>query len=148
MEYRGVVLDVDGTVVRGNEAIPGALDGLTAIEDAGLDRLFVSNNPTKAPPAYESRLRGAGIEVSADEIVTSGTTTTVFLADEHPGARTFCIGESGLRDQLREAGLELVGPTDDPEVVVVAIDRDFHFDDMRDAYVALRNGAQFYGTDP
>ncbi|KAB1196489.1 MULTISPECIES: HAD-IIA family hydrolase [Haloferax] len=148
MEYRGVVLDVDGTVVRGDVAIPGALDGLAAIDAAGLDRLFVSNNPTKAPPAYESRLRTAGIEATADEIVTSGTTTTVYLAEHHPGARTFCIGESGIHDQLREAGLELVTPDDEPEVVVVGIDREFDFDDLRDAYVALRDGARFYGTDP
>ncbi|RLM48804.1 HAD-IIA family hydrolase, partial [Halorubrum sp. Atlit-28R] len=127
MEFRGVVLDVDGTVVRGDEAIPGALDGLSAIEAAGLDRLFVSNNPTKAPPLYEARLRGAGVDATADEIVTSGTTTTAYLADNHPGARTFCIGESGLHDQLRDAGLELVGAHDDPEVVVVAIDREFHY---------------------
>ncbi|WP_411963205.1 HAD-IIA family hydrolase [Haloferax sp. YSMS24] len=148
MQYRGVVLDVDGTVVRGDEAIPGALDGLSAIESAGLARLFVSNNPTKAPPAYEARLRKAGIEATAEEIVTSGTTTTVYLAEHHPGARTYCIGESGLHDQLRDAGLELVGPTDAPDVVVVAIDREFDFDDLRDAYVALRDGAKFYGTDP
>jgi 4-nitrophenyl phosphatase len=72
----------------------------------------------------------------------------VFLSDRHPGARTFCIGESGIHDQLREAGLELVGAYDDPDVVVVGIDREFHFDDLRDAYVALRDGAPFYGTDP
>ncbi|WP_416839479.1 HAD-IIA family hydrolase [Haloferax sp. DFSO52] len=148
MQYRGVVLDVDGTVVRGDEAIPGALDGLAVIDSFGLDRLFVSNNPTKAPPAYEERLRTAGIEATADEIVTSGTTTTVYLAATHPGARTFCIGESGIRDQLREAGLELVGAGDEPEVVVVGIDRTFDYDDLRDAYLALRNGAKFYGTDP
>ncbi|ELZ82095.1 HAD-IIA family hydrolase [Haloferax larsenii] len=148
MEYRGVVLDVDGTVVRGDEAIPGALDGLAAIEAAGLDRLFVSNNPTKKPLAYEERLRGAGIDATADEIVTSGTTTTSYVAEQHPGAKTFCIGEEGLRDQLREAGLELVSASDDPDVVVVSIDREFHYDDLRDAYVALRDGATFYGTDP
>ncbi|RDZ64973.1 HAD family hydrolase [Haloferax sp. Atlit-12N] len=148
MNYRGVVLDVDGTVVRGDEAIPGALDGLAAVDAAGLDRLFVSNNPTKAPVAYEARLRGAGIDATADEVVTSGTTTTAYLADRHPGARTFCVGEAGFRDQLRDAGLELVGSTDDPEVVVVAIDREFHYDDLRDANRALRSGAAFYGTDP
>ncbi|RDZ45712.1 HAD family hydrolase [Haloferax sp. Atlit-19N] len=148
MDYRGVVFDVDGTVVRGDEAIPGALDGLAAVDAAGLDRLFVSNNPTKAPVAYEARLRRAGIDATADEVVTSGTTTTVYLADRHPGARTFCIGEAGFRDQLRDAGLELVRAGDDPEVVVVAIDREFDYDDLRDANSALRSGAAFYGTDP
>ncbi|WP_049968390.1 HAD-IIA family hydrolase [Haloferax prahovense] len=148
MDYRGVVFDVDGTVVRGDEAIPGALDGLAAVDAAGLDRLFVSNNPTKAPVAYEARLRRAGIDATADEVVTSGTTTTVYLADRHPGARTFCIGEAGFRDQLRDAGLELVRAGDDPEVVVVSVDREFDYDDLRDANSALRSGAAFYGTDP
>ncbi|WP_410764906.1 HAD-IIA family hydrolase [Haloferax sp. DFSO60] len=148
MQYRGVVLDVDGTVVRGETAIPGAHDGLAAIAEVGAKRLFVSNNPVKAPPAYEERLERAGIDVDASEIVTSGTATTSYLVSNHADERVFCLGESGLCDQLRDAGLELVAAAENPEIVVVGIDRDFHYDDLRDAHLALRDGALFYGTDP
>jgi len=49
MTVRGIIFDVDGTVVRGAEPLPGAIRGVTAVADRGLQRLFVSNNPTKPP---------------------------------------------------------------------------------------------------
>ena len=52
MDYQAAIIDVDGTIVRGDTPIGGAGRGLSAIDAAGLDRLFVSNNPTKRPPAY------------------------------------------------------------------------------------------------
>ena len=72
---RGVVLDVDGTVLRGSTLVPGARRGLDAVNEAGARQLFVSNNPTKAPDAYAKRLRDAGVEADAESVVTSGTTT-------------------------------------------------------------------------
>ena len=149
MNHSGVVLDVDGTVVRGDEPIPGAREGLDLIREAGLDRLFVSNNPTKAPPAYVDRLGKAGFTVSEEEVVTAGTVTTSYLAEHHADDLLFLVGEEGLREQLTGADLRL---TDDPnaaEVVVASIDRDFHFDDLTDAYEALVDeSVPLVGTDP
>ena len=33
--YEAVILDVDGTIVRGESLLPGAIDGLDALEAAG-----------------------------------------------------------------------------------------------------------------
>jgi 4-nitrophenyl phosphatase len=149
MDHSGVVLDVDGTVVRGDEPIPGAREGLDLIREAGLDRLFVSNNPTKAPPAYVDRLGKAGFDVREEEVVTAGTVATSYLSDHHADDRLFLVGEDGLREQFTAADLHL---TDDPgsaEVVVASIDRDFHFDDLTDAYEALSDeSVPLVGTDP
>ncbi|MFC5367367.1 HAD-IIA family hydrolase, partial [Salinirubrum litoreum] len=149
MDHSGVVLDVDGTVVRGDDPIPGAREGLDLIADAGLDRLFVSNNPTKAPPAYVDRLGRAGFGVTEAEVVTAGTVATSYLAEHHTDDLLFLVGEDGLRDQFAEADLRL---TDDPaaaEVVVASIDRDFHYDDLTDAHEALADeSVPLIGTDP
>ncbi|OYR82478.1 HAD family hydrolase, partial [Halorubrum distributum] len=51
MTYSGAVIDVDGTVVRGDDPIPGAPAGYRRLREAGVEPLFVSNHPTKAPPA-------------------------------------------------------------------------------------------------
>jgi 4-nitrophenyl phosphatase len=144
---RGVVLDVDGTVLRGSTLVEGARTGLDAVADAGLRRLFVSNNPTKAPDAYAERLRAAGVDATPDEVVTSGTTTVAYLREHHPGARALVVGEDGLRDQVRDAGLAVV---DDPavDVVVASIDRGLTYDDLSTALWALQDGAALVGTDP
>jgi 4-nitrophenyl phosphatase len=148
MTYRGVVLDVDGTVVRGDTPIPGALDALDTLDDAGLRRLFLSNNPTKAPPAYVERFDRAGFAVDADEVMTSGTVTVEYLREHHPDDALFLVGERGFRDQLDAADLSVVGDPTDAEAVVVSIDRDFHFDRLTAALRALDDDVPFIGTDP
>jgi 4-nitrophenyl phosphatase len=150
---RGVVLDVDGTVLRGSALVAGAREGLDAVASAGARRLFVSNNPTKAPAAYAERLREAGVAADADAVVTSGTTTVAYLRDHHAGDRALVVGEDGLREQIRGAGLTATDPAtatdgDNVDVVVASIDRDLSYDDLAAALWALQDGAALVGTDP
>ena len=148
MSYRGAVLDVDGTVVRGDDPIPGAADGLDRLAAAGLRRLFVSNNPTKRPPAYADRLRRAGFDVSSDEIVTAGTITTTYLADNHADDALFVVGEPALVDQLTDAGLRIVDSEARADAVIVSIDRSFDYDRLAAALRACRDDIPIVGTDP
>jgi 4-nitrophenyl phosphatase len=149
MTYRGVVLDVDGTVVRGDEPIPGAAEGLDLLSTAGLSRLFVSNNPTKRPPAYAERLRRAGFDAHPDEIVTAGTITTDYLADHHADDALFVVGEDALVEQLHDAGLSVVTDESHADTVVVSIDRSFDYDRLSAALRACDDEAvTLVGTDP
>ncbi|EJN61557.1 HAD-IIA family hydrolase [Halogranum rubrum] len=148
MTYRGAVLDVDGTVVRGDTPIPGARDALDALDDAGIRRLFLSNNPTKAPRAYVDRFERAGFAVDADEVMTSGTVTVSYLAEHHATDDLFVVGESGFCTQLDEEGLTVVDDPNDAETVVVSIDREFTYDRLTQALHALDGDVPFVGTDP
>jgi 4-nitrophenyl phosphatase len=149
MEARGAVLDVDGTVLRGERALPGADAGLTALERASARRLFVTNNPTAEPAAYVDRFAAAGFDVDAEEVLTAGSTVVAYLRDSHADDPLYVVGESGLVAQLRAADLTV---TDDPEAaacVVVSIDRGFDYDDLSAAMWALADDAvAFVGTDP
>ncbi|GAB3318534.1 HAD-IIA family hydrolase [Haloplanus salinarum] len=149
MTYRGVVLDVDGTVVRGDEPIPGAAEGLDRLAAAGCRRLFVSNNPTKRPPAYAERLGRAGFDVDADEIVTAGTVTTTYLTDRHADDALFVVGEPALVEQLTDAGLTVVDEASRAETVVLSIDRSFDYDRLCAALRACEDDdVPLVGTDP
>ncbi|MFC6825840.1 HAD-IIA family hydrolase [Halopelagius fulvigenes] len=149
MNYRGAILDVDGTVVRGDEPIPGAGDGLAAVESAGLGRVFVSNNPAKQPSAYEERFARAGFEVSAEEVVTAGTVTARYFAEERPDAAVYVVGEPGLVEILDDAGVSVVGDAADADVYLASIDRSFDYDTLCEALDVLADdGVAFVGTDP
>lgn len=149
MTYRGVVLDVDGTVVRGDEPIPGAGAGLDAIEAAGLDRVFVSNNPAKRPEAYVERFAEAGFEVSASEVITAGMVTARYLREERPVDDLFVVGESGLVDILTDAGLAVVDAEESPDCLVASMDREFDYDTLCECLWTLSSdGVGFVGTDP
>ncbi|WP_251329962.1 HAD-IIA family hydrolase [Haloplanus pelagicus] len=149
MTYRGVVLDVDGTVVRGDDPIPGAAEGLDRLAAAGCRRLFVSNNPTKRPPAYADRLGRAGFDVDPTEILTAGTVTTTYLADRHADDALFVVGEPALVDQLTDAGLTVVTDERRADTVVLSIDRAFDYDRLAAALRVCADGdVTLVGTDP
>jgi 4-nitrophenyl phosphatase len=148
MDFSAAVVDLDGTVYRGGDPLPGAPATIERFRDAGLDPLFLSNNPTKTREAYVDRLAGMDIPAEASEILSAGTVTRAYLQDEHAEDAVFPIASPGLRDQLSAGGLTLV---DDPavaEVLVASWKRDFDYDDMCDALVALDDDTAFVGSDP
>lgn len=148
MPSRGAIVDLDGTVYRGDAPIPGARQGIQTLRTAGLDLCFFSNNPTKSQVEFADRLAEMDLTVSPDEIESAGTVTADYLAAEHATDRLFLVGAPGLHRQLDEADLTL---TDEPEiadVLVASYARDFEYDDMTDGLRALETGATFVGTDP
>ncbi|ESP89170.1 HAD-IIA family hydrolase [Candidatus Halobonum tyrrellensis] len=145
---RGAVLDVDGTVMRGGEPIPGAPEAVARLREAGLAVCFCTNNPTRAPAGYAEHLTAAGVDADTAEVITSGTATASYLREHHPTDDLFVVGEAGLLDQLDEAGLSVVADGDDADAVVVSIDRTFDYDDLCAAMWALGPDTPFVGTDP
>lgn len=148
MDQRVAIVDLDGTVYRGESLIPGADRGLATLRDAGYAIRFVSNSPTNSPSEYADRLRRMGIEADPDQIFSSGAVTTSYLTRTHPEANVLLIGSTGLREQLRAAGLSV---TDDPiagDVLLVSWDPEFGYGDMATALKVLDDETPFYGTDP
>ncbi|TQQ79084.1 HAD-IIA family hydrolase [Halonotius roseus] len=148
MSYEGIVLDVDGTVVRESAPIDGAAEGLAAVDDAGVRRVFCSNNPTKRPEAYEERFAEAGFTVSAEEVFTAGTITTDYLTDEHADDQVFLVGEAGLRDQLVDAGLSVTTDPRAADVVVGSLSTEFDYETLCETIIAMDDEPAFVGTDP
>ncbi|UPV74797.1 HAD-IIA family hydrolase [Halorussus limi] len=147
MTVRSVVLDVDGTLVRGDEPVPGAIATVDRLRERGVDLLLLSNNPTETPADYAARLADLGFAVGPNDVVTSGSLTADYVAAEYPGAATYLLGEAGLREMLAARGVPLVTDPDRAEVVVASIDREFTYDRLRDALWAL-DGAAFVASDP
>jgi len=148
MTVSGAIIDLDGTVYVGGSVVDGVPDGIDALRGAGLDLLFFSNNPVLDAEAYVQRLRNIGVDAREGETISSGEITAETLQERHAGETILCIGSDGLREQLREVGLEL---TDDPaacEVLVASWTAEFDYEDMRHALAAADDETPFYGTDP
>lgn len=148
MEYRGAIVDLDGTVYRGDSLVPGSRAAIERLRDRGLDLLFVTNNPTRTREAYVERLAGMGLEVSREEVLSAGTVTTEFLAEHHGDDDLFVVGSDGLREQFAAADLVAVDDPDSADVVVTSHDYRFDYDDMTRAVWALDAADTFVGTDP
>jgi len=148
MEFDAAVLDVDGTVVRGDDPIPGAPAGYHSLVAAGIETRFVSNNPTKPPAAYVDRLGAAGYDVATADVITAGSVTTAYLTRHHADDTLLCFADPGLLEQLTAAGLSTTTDPARADAVVASVDREFDYDDMCTAKWALDRGLPFIGTDP
>ncbi|WP_136715129.1 HAD-IIA family hydrolase [Halorientalis salina] len=149
MSYRGVVLDLDGTVYRGSDPLPGAVDAIDSLRAADLSVLFFSNNPTETRLDYVDRLGEMGIAVDVEEVLSAGTVTTDYLTDEHADDDLFLIGSPALREQFETAGLTLTEDATAADVLVASWDREFDYGSMTAGLRGLQDeDTVFVGSDP
>jgi len=89
-----------------------------------------------------------GVQVSSDEILTSGMVTAQYLAANAPGARVYVIGQDGLRQVLLERGLQLTDGDQPADYVVVGLDQALTYEKLSQATLLIRAGARFIGCNP
>lgn len=144
---RHLILDMDGVLYRGDQAIPGTAGFLKFLRERGIGFVLATNNSTKTPEQYAAKLAGMGVTVHPDEMLTSAQATAGYLSRiARPGARVFIIGMDGLRTALGRAGFTLV--EEGAEYVVVGMDFQVCYERLAQATLQIRAGARFIGTNP
>ena len=89
-----LLLDLDGTVFRGHEPTPGAVDTLAAVRAR---TLFVTNNASRGAAEVAQHLREMGFTAKPDDIVTSAQTAARLLQEQlQPGAAVLVVGTDAL----------------------------------------------------
>ncbi|MDP5311058.1 HAD-IIA family hydrolase [Streptomyces poriferorum] len=118
--YDTALLDLDGVVYAGGQAIDHAVDALGTARDGGMHLAYVTNNALRTPAAVAEHLTELGVPTESADVITSAQAVARLVADQlPPGARVLVIGGEGLRVALRERGLEPVESADDDPVAVV-----------------------------
>jgi 5'-nucleotidase len=138
--------DMDGVLVREESAIPGAAEFITALRDAGMPFLVLTNNPMFTPRDLRARLLTGGIDVPEQSIWTSALATASFLDDQRPGGSAYAIGEAGLTTALHAVGYVLTER--DPDYVVLGETRTYSFEAITRAIRLIEGGARFIATHP
>jgi glycerol-1-phosphatase len=144
---RLVCCDLDGVIWRGDEPIRGSAAACAALRHAGIRLAFLSNNSSQTVDQVVARLREAGIDATADDVLTSAIAAADLLAAALPRrARVLACAGPGVVEALTAVGLEPV--RDVPaDAVVVGWHRDFDFDELDRASRAVRDGARFVATN-
>lgn len=145
--YGRFLVDLDGTLLLGEEALPGAVDAVARLRRMGKSVVFMTNNSTKTGESVADKLRGLGFTADPGEVVTSALVTASLLAGR--GVRSaFVIGGPGLREALSEAGLEvLAGEPGSADCVVVGLDTEATYTDLKTACLLVEGGAALVGTN-
>jgi glycerol-1-phosphatase len=147
--YDQFVFDLDGCVWIGGEPTERVLEALDELREAGKRVAYATNDPRSATEDFVARLWKIGVKASVRDVVTAGGAMQHLLAETRTGQTAFVIGTGALRKHVADAGCKLLNGTDlasRAEVVVVGGTEEFVYDDLRNAALAVRRGADFLAT--
>ncbi|MGV0870815.1 HAD-IIA family hydrolase [Mycolicibacterium sp. XJ879] len=138
--------DMDGVLVREEQALPGAAEFLQRLMERERPFLVLTNNSIFTPRDLSARLLRSGLTVPEEAIWTSALATAAFLNDQLPGGSAYVIGEAGLTTALHEVGYTL---TDiEPDFVVLGETRTYSFTAITRAIRLILAGSRFIATNP
>lgn len=146
MKYNGYLIDLDGTMYRGEERIDAAAEFVLQLKQSEIPYLFVTNNSTSTQESFAKRLNNMDIPAAPELIFTSAMASAKYIRRIQDGARCYMIGEEGLEQALIAEGCVLT-TDEDCDFVVIGTDRQITYEKYAKACLAVRNGATFISTN-
>jgi HAD superfamily hydrolase (TIGR01450 family) len=147
IRYDHVLLDLDGCVWVGEEAVPGAPEAVAALREAGKSVLFLTNDVRHSPEGFVRKLWRLGVQASVDEVVSVGAAVQFRLATRQGTA--YVVGTQALVDHVADAGLRVVNGTPfapRADVVVIGGHDRLVFEELKLATQAVLRGADLIGA--
>ncbi|MGI5867953.1 MAG: HAD-IIA family hydrolase [Kiritimatiellia bacterium] len=141
-KYTTLLLDLDGTVYAGAAEVPGAGDFIRRCEAGGIQCLYVTNRANRTRELVVEQLRSYGIPCTVESVVSTAIATARYLGS----GSAYVIGEHGLEAALLEQGIAITD--DNPDAVVVSLDRQFSYAKLKAACRFIHGGAKFVATNP
>lgn len=141
--YDAVLLDLDGTIVRGSQPVPGAPEVVNELRRRGKAVQFITNNASRGAEQVAEHLTALGVRTVADEVLTSGQAAVAVLESQLPaGSAVLVVGTDALVAAVRAVGLEPVtSAAEHPVAVVQGHSPETAWPELAEACLAIRAGA-------
>jgi HAD superfamily hydrolase (TIGR01450 family) len=141
--YDAVLLDLDGTVIRGAKPVAEAPDVINELRQAGRALQFITNNASRAPAEVARHLTDLGVRTVAEEVLTSAQAAVELLTKQVPaGAAILVVGSAALVAAVESAGLRpVMEASDQPVAVVQGHSPETGWVRLAEACLAIRGGA-------
>jgi 4-nitrophenyl phosphatase len=143
--YKAYLIDLDGTVYRGGVVIEEAPEFIQWLKRQGIPYLFLTNNSSLTPSQIAEKLTDMGITCTPEEVYTTGLAAAEYIEQGARSKNVYVIGEQGLQEALMAKGCHITA--ENPDYVVVGIDRTITYEKLAIASLAIQKGAKFLSTN-
>lgn len=143
---KAFICDMDGVIYHGKKLLEGVAEFVDWLKRQKKEFLFLTNSSERSPSHLRHKLGKMGIDVGEEHFMTSALATASFLHSQKPQARVYMIGAKGLEEALLGVGCILTD--DNPDYVVLGETRDYNYDKLEMAILAIHAGARLIGTNP
>jgi HAD superfamily hydrolase (TIGR01450 family) len=155
------ILDLDGTVYKGNELIPGVDIAVNRLTELKKIIYYFTNNASKSRKNFCSKIKGMGLPCELDQVVSSSYFAARMLYEDYKVRSAFILGTDELVATVEEVGISTLNKTVDPKVlyadflpenircdaIICAIDPGLTYARVRTAMELVHRGAGFYATN-
>jgi glycerol 3-phosphatase-2 len=147
--YDVALLDLDGVVYVGPDAVPGVPVALESARADGMRLGFVTNNAARTPEEVAAHLGALSVPAEPGDVITSSQAAATVVAELlGPGGRVLAVGGPGVAAALHATGLTVVETAEDrPVAVVQGYGKEVGWAQLAEAVVAVRNGARHVATN-
>ncbi len=141
------MLDLDGVVYVGPDAVPHAVEAIGSLEPSVS---YLTNNATRSAADVADHLRSFGLELHDEAVVTAGQVVAELVRREvGDGAAVLLAGADGMRTALEDAGLRVVAAlSDEPRAVVQGGVIDVRWSELAEASYAVTAGLPWFASNP
>ncbi|MDG0813800.1 HAD-IIA family hydrolase [Cohnella rhizosphaerae] len=148
-DIRTWLFDLDGTLYRGGEPMPGARETLNALRSAGVRIQFVTNNSRHPAEEVARKLNAMGIRAAARDIVTATEYTGRFIKERYGCLKLAAAGSDAFVSALREAGHHVLmpGEKDAADAAVIGLDPGFTYEKLEWLTQAVSAGAMLIAAN-
>lgn len=143
------IFDLDGVVYLGQTPLLGAKETLNLLKKRGNEVSFLTNNSTLSREGFLRKLDQMGIKACPEDLFPSSYLAAIYLSRKKrkEEIRVLVIGEEGLFQELKQAGIKTTTRIEEINYILVGMDRKFNFKKLQLAHKAILEGAKFIGTN-
>ena len=137
---RGLLIDIDGTIIEGDKMIPGSDRLLARLRETGTPFRLVTNITSKPLSAILAKLGALGVKVAPEEVFTAPVVAREYLL-QHGLRRCYPLFKKTLEEDFD--GIEFV--EDAPQAVLVGdMGDDLSYAMLNHAFRFILDGAAFF----
>lgn len=152
-DHDAVLLDLDGVVYAGDDAVAGAPEALARLREEGTPVRFITNNASRTPQQVAEKLLSVGVPTEAEEVFGSARAAAELLLERlglAAGSRVGVVGGAGLLRAVEEVGLTAVPVLDveqRPDALVQGFSPDLGWVHLAAATSWVRQGVTWVASN-
>jgi 4-nitrophenyl phosphatase len=143
--FRALLLDLDGTLYRGDRVFAGVAHWLSAQRTAGRKIFFMSNNTSRSTADLWPKLQRMGLAGEPNEIWGALEATFAYIRNQG-WSKLQVVATPSVCAEFAAQGWDI--HCEKPEAVILTYDTTFTYEKWAKAHLALEAGAVLVATHP
>lgn len=145
--YDLYILDLDGTVYRGNEILPGVIPFIESAQSLGSQIIFLTNNSSVTNEGISQKLNALGVPCEPSQCYGTAALAARWC-QENQVSTAYVLGSEALSETLHSFGIRTkLEPGERADAVIAGICRNFSYELLNEGLQHLLQGAEFVATN-